>query len=268
PDAPLDAQEVVLTVPASFDEVARELTLEAAQSAGLSVRLLEEPQAAFYDFMQRAGAGEIQALLERAGGDALVLVCDVGGGTTDLSLIRVTRAEGAQPFAVERVAVGHHLLLGGDNMDLALAHLAEPRLAEDKLDAARFGQLVSACRAAKERLLGHDAPESARVTVLGHGSKLIGNTLSADIAREEAERLVLDGFFPAAPRDARPERRRAGLVAFGLPYERDVAITRHVASFCARHAPAAAGPHALLLNGGVFKAARIVERLVSAIAAW
>ncbi|APR83147.1 DnaK-related protein [Minicystis rosea] len=270
PGEPLAEQEVVLTVPASFDEVARELTLEAAKRAGLTVRLLEEPQAAFYDFMERAGASEIEALLDRSDGEALVLVCDVGGGTTDLSLIRVKRAEGSPPYAVERVAVGHHLLLGGDNMDLALAHVCEGRLVEapSKLDAARFGQLVSACRSAKERLLGEDAPDRVRVTVLGQGARLIGNTLSTEIAREEAERLVLDGFFPAAPRDARPDRRRAGLVAFGLPYERDVAITRHVAHFFARHAPEARGPRALLLNGGVFRAARIVERLVGAIGAW
>ncbi|MFT3774555.1 MAG: Hsp70 family protein [Minicystis sp.] len=270
PEEPLAKQEVVLTVPASFDEVARELTLEAAKRAGLAVRLLEEPQAAFYDFMARAGAGEIEALLDRSGGEALVLVCDVGGGTTDLSLIRVKRAEGAPPYAVERVAVGHHLLLGGDNMDLALAHLCESRLIEPpgKLDAGRFGQLVSACRSAKERLLGEGAPDRARVTVLGQGARLLGNTLSTEITREEAERVVLDGFFPAAPRDARPDRRRAGLVAFGLPYERDVAITRHVAHFFARHAPEASGPRALLLNGGVFRAARIVERLLAAIGAW
>jgi molecular chaperone DnaK (HSP70) len=273
PDAKLAAQEVVLTVPASFDEVARELTLEAAARAGLSVRLLEEPQAAFYDFMAQAGAATIDALLDRHGGEALVLVIDVGGGTTDLSLIRVHRAPssgGAPPYAVERVAVGHHLLLGGDNMDLALAHLCEPRLVEppSRLDAARFGQLVSACRAAKERLLSASAPERARITILGHGARLLGNTLSTDLGREEVERVVLDGFFPAAPRDARPERRRGGIVAFGLPYERDVAITRHVAHFFARHAGAVPAPHALLLNGGVFNAARIVDRLVSALGAW
>ena len=269
PREPLAEQEVVLTVPASFDEVARELTLEAAARAGLRVRLLEEPQAAFYDFMRGAGAAGLEALLAPLG-DALVLVCDVGGGTTDLSLIRVTRAAGDPPFAVERVAVGRHLLLGGDNMDLALAHLCEGRLVEPqaKLDAARFGQLVSACRAAKERLLGEDAPPRARVTLLGPGARLVGGALSTEITREEAERVVLDGFFPAAAAGARPERARGGLVAFGLPYERDVAITRHVAHFFARHAPDAAGPRALLLNGGVFRARRLVERLVGAIDAW
>jgi molecular chaperone DnaK (HSP70) len=258
PEAVLADQEVVLTVPASFDEVARELTLEAATRARLQVRLLEEPQAAFYDFMSRAGASGVGALLEGRGGEALVLVCDVGGGTTDLSLIKIAAGGAGSPARVERVAVGHHLLLGGDNMDLALAHLAEARLGGAKLDAARFGQLVGACRAAKERLLADDAPASVRVTVLGHGAKLI----------EEAERVVLDGFFPPADRAAKPERARGGLVAFGLPYERDPAITRHVAAFFARHAPEVASPSAVLLNGGVFLARRIADRLLDTLRAW
>ncbi|MGK4000500.1 Hsp70 family protein [Sorangium sp. So ce1024] len=295
PDRPLAEQEVVLTVPASFDQVARELTVEAARRAGLSARLLEEPQAAFYDFMRLAGPGGLEALLARSGGEAMVLVCDVGGGTTDLSLIRVARragsAEGSadgspdgapehplpdgSPVEVSRVAVGHHLLLGGDNMDLALAHLCEPRLvgAGEKLDPARFGQLVLACRAAKERLLGgappgDDTPDDAPVTVLSHGARLVGGALTTRLGREEVERVVLDGFFPETPRDARPQRGRSGLVAFGLPYERDVAITRHVAWFFARHAPASRGPTALLLNGGVFRARRVAERLARAIERW
>jgi molecular chaperone DnaK (HSP70) len=277
PGYPLAAQEVVLTVPASFDEVARELTVEAARRAGLSIRLLEEPQAAFYDFMARAG--ELEALLERAAAkgdaEALVLVVDIGGGTTDLSLIRVARGQGSAKVAVSRVAVGRHLLLGGDNMDLALAYLCEPRLVAppSRLDPARFGQLVLACRAAKERLLdgGPGAEGSPQdevpITVLGAGARLVGGTLSTRLGREEVERVILDGFFPRAKRDARPERPRTGLVAFGLPYERDVAITRHVAHFFARHA-AVASPSALLLNGGVFRAGRITARLVEALQAW
>ena len=272
PEHPLAEQEVVLTVPASFDEVARELTLEAAARVGLPVRLLEEPQAAFYDFMDRAGSPGIEALLDEGQGEALVLVCDVGGGTTDLSLIRVARAaaDAARPFEVTRVAVGHHLLLGGDNMDLALAHACEGRIvaAQTKLDAARFGQLVLACRAAKERLLGDDAPDEVPVTVLGKSASLLGGSLTTRLTRDEAERLVLDGFFPDAARDARPQRARGGLVAAGLPYERDVAVTRHVAHFFARHAPDSLGPRALLLNGGVFRAARIAARLASTIQSW
>jgi molecular chaperone DnaK (HSP70) len=272
PAHPLAEQDVVLTVPASFDEVARELTLSAAARAALPVRLLEEPQAAFYDFMDRAGSKGIEALLDEGCGDALVLVCDVGGGTTDLSLIRVARAPGgaARPFAITRVAVGRHLLLGGDNMDLALAHACEGRIvaAKTKLDAARFGQLVLACRAAKETLLGDDAPDDVPVTVLGKSASLLGGSLTTRLTRDEAERLVLDGFFPDASRDATPQRARGGLVAAGLPYERDVAVTRHVAHFFARHAPDSKGPRALLLNGGVFRAARIASRLAATIQAW
>jgi molecular chaperone DnaK (HSP70) len=290
PADPLSAQDVVLTVPASFDEVARELTIEAARRAGLppGTRLLEEPQAAFYDYMQRAGSEGLSSLIDGDSGHALVLVCDVGGGTTDLSLIRVERASpeasapsAAPPVAVSRVAVGHHLLLGGDNMDLALAHLCEGRLSPTgsqgqaassassiKLDPGRFGQLVLACRAAKERLLSDDGVDEVPVTVLAAGSRLIGGSLTARLTREDVEKVVLDGFFPMAPRDARPQRTRSALVAFGLPYEKDVAITRHVAWFFARHAPGDAAPTALLLNGGVFRGRRVAERLAAAIGAW
>jgi molecular chaperone DnaK (HSP70) len=267
--SPLSKCDVVLTVPASFDEVARELTLEAARRASLSVRLLEEPQATFYDVMARV-PDAIEALVSGERREALVLVCDVGGGTTDLSLMRVRRGTGGRPFDVERVAVGHHLLLGGDNMDLALAHLCEARLVEPpaRLDPGRFAQLVLACRAAKERLLGDAPPDAVPVTLLTSGARLIGSTLTAQVGREEAERLLLDGFLPIVPRDARPARSRSALVAFGLPYERDVAITRHVAWFFARHAPDAAGPDALLLNGGVFRAAGVARRIAEAIQSW
>jgi molecular chaperone DnaK (HSP70) len=264
PRAPLAEQDVVLTLPASFDEVSRELTVEAARRAGLAPRLLEEPQAAFYDWMTRAGAEGVTRLLEATGGEALVLVIDVGGGTTDLSLVRVSGTD-----AVARVAVGPHLLLGGDNMDLALAHAVEGRLSpEGRLDPGRFAQLVAQCRDAKEKLLDAAPPEDAAVTVVSAGAKLVGATRSARLAREEAERLVLDGFFPLVPADARPQRARSALVGFGLPYERDPAITRHVAAFVARHAPAGAPPNAVLLNGGVFRASRIAGRVAEAMAAW
>ena len=264
PEAPLAEQEVVLTVPASFDEVARELTLEAAQRVGLAPKLLEEPQAAFYDWMASAGADGITTLLAAAGGDARVLVVDVGGGTTDLSIVHVVGVE-----QVRREAVGPHLLLGGDNMDLALAYAVEPRLADDgKLDAARFAQLVGACRAAKERLLGASPPDDVPVAVAGAGSRLVGGARTARLGRQETERIVLDGFFPLVAADARPQRGRGALVAFGLPYERDVAVTRHVAAFLARHLSDGAAPTAVLLNGGVFRAARIAERLVETLRAW
>jgi molecular chaperone DnaK (HSP70) len=264
PDAPLAEQDVVLTVPASFDEVARELTLAGARGAGLEPKLLEEPQAAFYDWMARAGAEGLSRLVAATGGEALVLVVDVGGGTTDLSLVRVSGRD-----RVTRVAVGPHLLLGGDNMDLALAHAVEPRLGDDgKLDAARFAQLVVACRRAKESLLGRAPPDDAPVTVASAGARLVGGTRTTRVAREEAERVVLEGFLPVVGADARPHRARSALVAFGLPYERDVAITRHVVAFLARHLPPGGWPDAVLLNGGVFRAARIAERVVESLAAW
>lgn len=261
PEHPLSEQQVVLTVPASFDQVARQLTLRAATAAGLTVRLLEEPQAAFYDTMHSGGLDAIEP--------GLTLVCDVGGGTTDLTLIRVERGADGE-VDVSRVAVGRHLLLGGDNMDLALAHLCEPRLVArpERLDARRFAQLVLACKAAKERLLGGGPGDDAPVTVAGSGSSLVGSTLSTRIGRQEAEQVVLEGFLPQVARDARPARGRVGLVAFGLPYEHDPAITRHVAEFFARHAEGERAPRALLLNGGVFRARRIAERLVDVIASW
>jgi len=269
---PLHEQEVVLTVPASFDEAARELTLEAARLAGLRVRLLEEPQAAFYDYLTQVGSAGMQELIDTAGGQgALVLVCDVGGGTTDLSLMRVSRGQDSRPVEITRVAVGQHLLLGGDNMDLALAHACEARMVEPpgRLDPARFGQLVLACRSAKEQLLaGQGAPDHVTVAVAGGGSRLVGNTLSTRIEQQEAIRIVLDGFFPEATRESRPRRVRSALVGFGLPYEQDPALTRHVAWFFARHAGEVRSPHALLLNGGVFRARSIAERLASAVGAW
>jgi molecular chaperone DnaK (HSP70)/predicted NAD-dependent protein-ADP-ribosyltransferase YbiA (DUF1768 family) len=269
PEAPLASQEVVLTVPASFDEAARELTLLAAQRAGLAVRLLEEPQAAFYDYRRRSGDAALATLLAGERSTGLVLVCDVGGGTTDLSLLQVREPDATNaPLDVTRVAVGRHLLLGGDNMDLALAHVCEERLGDATLDPARYGQLVLACRAAKEVLLGENAPEEARVLVAGAGSKLVGNALSTRLTRGEVEGMVLDGFFPAAPDLSDGAPLRAGLVGFGLPYERDVAITRHVATFFRRHSQGAKAPAALLLNGGVFHAPRIVQRLAAAIDAW
>jgi molecular chaperone DnaK (HSP70) len=264
PASPLSEQELVLTVPASFDEVGRELSLEAARRAGLSPKLLEEPAAAFYDWMSRAGTDGVRRLIHETSDDARVLVVDIGGGTTDLSLIRV-----AGPEQITRVAVGPHLLLGGDNMDLAIAHATEPRIqATGKLDASRFAQLVVACRAAKETLLSDGSPEVAAVTVLGAGAALVGSGRTTPLWRHEVERLVLDDFLPLVPADARPQRARGGLVAFGLPYERDVAVTRHIAAFLGRHAGPGEWPNATLLNGGVFRSARIAGRVLEVLRAW
>ncbi|MBW2526775.1 MAG: Hsp70 family protein [Deltaproteobacteria bacterium] len=269
PDHPLADQDVVLTVPASFDAVGRQLTVLAAEQAGLRVRLLEEPQAAFYDFMQRGGEQALEHTLAGDAASATVLVCDVGGGTTDLSLIRVVRRDGPSPFEVERVAVGRHLLLGGDNMDLTLAHLCERRLVKegDQLGARRFAQLVFACRAAKEQLLTDPALDQLPITLLAAGSKLVGKALKTELGREEVLATVLDGFFPEVALTDRSPVRRAGIVAFGLPYERDVAVTRHLAGFLARHLDEAR-PSALLLNGGVFRAQLIIERLARTVRSW
>jgi hypothetical protein len=265
PEAPLGEQELVLAVPASFDEVARELTVEAARRAGLAPKLLEEPQAAFYDWMARSGPAGVERILATAEDrTATVLVVDVGGGTTDLSLVSVTGGE-----RVSRVAVGPHLLLGGDNMDLALAHAVEPRLADEgvRLDPSRFAQLVVACRAAKEVLLGDSPPEHVAVAVAATGARLVGAARSADLSREEVERIVLDGFFPAVGLDGAPQRARGALVAFGLPYERDVAITRHMAAFIHRHSAHSPGvaPGAVLFNGGVFRSVPIADRVAAAL---
>lgn len=261
---PLREQNLVLTVPASFDEVARELTVEAAREAGLSVRLLEEPQAAFYDYLQKGGAKAVETLLatrERAN----VLVCDVGGGTTDLTLIQARKhANGSLDLA--RAAVGRHLLLGGDNIDLALAHACERRLsADDPLDPVRFAALLLACRSAKERLLGPTPPDSVPIRVAGRGSALVGGTLATELSRAEVEALVFDGFLPLLERGAPPPKARAGLVSFGLPYERDPAISRHIMAFLERHA--AQGVDAILLNGGLFKSQRAAERVRDVITA-
>ncbi len=281
PDHPLAQQDITLTVPASFDEGARALTLEAARLAGLDrLRLVEEPQAALHDWLHQ----HRERLADELQDARLVLVVDVGGGTTDLTLVRIEPdAAGGVP-KLTRIAVGDHLMLGGDNMDLALAHLAERRLAGDApLPAARLSQLVQRCRAAKELLLSDQPPESVPVTLLGGGSRLVGGARSVELARPEVERLVLDGFLPLESACERPRRRRAAIVEFGLPYPADAAITRHLADFLQRHAAAARaalgpgatdceggfpGPDTLLLNGGVFRSAAITRRITDLLERW
>ncbi|MFZ2388820.1 MAG: Hsp70 family protein [Polaromonas sp.] len=268
PDSPLEQQALVLTVPASFDESARALTLSAARQAGLpKVRLLEEPQAVFYDWLLRHRG----RLAEELAQTRLVLVCDVGGGTTDLSLIQVELVDGEPRLT--RIGVGNHLMLGGDNMDLALAHLVEARMATvggdapaRQLSASRLAQLMDRCRAAKELLLAADAPEQTTVTLLGGGARLIGGSRSVALQREEVEQLIVDGFFPRVEADAQARQARGGIVEFGLPYARDAAITRHIADFLRQHGPVM--PDALLLNGGVFRADALVQRLQQTLNAW
>ena len=291
-DHPLEQQSIVLTVPASFDEGARALTVEAARLAGLPrLTLLEEPQAAFHDWLYRERRHWQGALAA----SRLVLVCDVGGGTTDLTLIRVDRSasDPAAPPVLTRTGVGEHLMLGGDNMDLALAHRAERALAEGdgsggsggQLSAARLSQLVQRCRVAKELLLGDNAPEQTSVTLLGGGARLVGGARSVTLARADVRQWVVDGFVPLLPASERPRRRSSGLVEFGLPYPADPAITRHLAAFLARHggaaraaledgttdsadAGAAAMPDTLLLNGGVFRSPALAERLEALLTQW
>ncbi|WP_454735831.1 Hsp70 family protein [Cupriavidus necator] len=282
PDAPLEDQDVVLTVPASFDEGARALTLEAARLAGLpALRLLEEPQAALYDWLFH----HRQTLDADLAQTRLVLICDVGGGTTDLTLIRVEMQDG-QP-QLTRIGVGNHLMLGGDNMDLALAHLVEARLASEgpaqsRLSAASLSQLVARCRAAKEQLLSAQAPDSVTVTLLGAGSRLVGGARSVEVTRQEVEQLVVDGFFPRVSSSERPQRARGAIVEFGLPYASDPAVTRHVASFLSQHAAQSRAaldapqtqddalpmPDTLLLNGGVFRAEALAGRIADTLGTW
>ena len=277
PHALLEDQDVVLTVPASFDDGARALTLEAARIAKLpALRLLEEPQAVFYDwlFHHRATLGAELAQTR------LVLVCDVGGGTTDLTLIKVHFEDGEPQLT--RIGVGNHLMLGGDNMDLALAHLVETRLAKEqtRLSAASLSQLVERCRAAKEQLLGAQPPDSVSITLLGAGARLVGGARTAELSRQEVEQIIVEGFFPTGGPDELPRRSRAALVEFGLPYAADPAITRHVAAFLkrldaqSRDALGASDtlqtsmPDTLLLNGGVFRAKALSGRLASALGTW
>ncbi len=275
PEAPLEAQELVVTVPASFDEASRALTLEASRLAGLPrLKLLEEPQAVCYDWLWQ----HRHTLQQQLATTRLLLVVDLGGGTLDLTLIKVD--PGADEPKLTRIAVGNHLMLGGDNIDLALAHLAEGRLFDEdrRLSAAELSQLVEQCRVAKERLLVDDAPESVGVTLLGSGSRLIGSARSTELRRDETRALVLEGFFPVIGITDLPERKRSGVVEFGLPYVADPAITRHLAAFLGEHrhvAREAVGdavdipvPDALLLNGGVFRSPLVVRRLVDQLTAW
>jgi hypothetical protein len=268
----LERQTVVLTVPASFDDVARTLTVEAARKAGIeNLTLLEEPQAAFYCWLAMHPAKEAAHI--KPGDHCLVV--DIGGGTTDFSLIQAIEQEGDLGFL--RQAVGDHLLLGGDNMDLALAKSVEAKLpASGRLDAAQYGMLTQACRQAKESLLRPNPPATFAVTVMGRGRQVIGGSLTANLTPDDVRRAIVDGFFPLVPRDAEPERGgRVGLHEMGLPYVSDPAITRHLASFLKRHAPHADDsssvewrPAAVLFNGGVFQPALLQIRVVHVLRQW
>jgi molecular chaperone DnaK (HSP70) len=268
PQAPLRDQQVVLTVPASFDAVARELTREAALAAGLPENLLlfEEPQAAVYAWLADRGDQWRKHLRLH---DKL-LVCDVGGGTTDLTLVSVAEEEG--DLELDRVAVGKHLLVGGDNMDLALAYLAAEKFTEQgvKLNPWQSVALWHSCRSAKERLLSSDDETSHTISILGRGSKLIGGTRSIDVTRSEVVAKLVDGFFPRCAQEERPSRQRqSGFQELGLTYEADTAITRHVAAFLADHGDTApVHPTHILFNGGVFKSPAFQTRLLEVLRDW
>ncbi len=265
PEAPLAEQQVVLTVPASFDEVARELTVAAAREAGFGeLTLLEEPQAAFYAWL----AAHERRWEAELGGERLILVVDVGGGTTDFTLI-ASRSDGPR-LALERVAVGEHLLLGGDNMDIALARQVETRLAAEagKLDSVRWQALVMQCRIAKERLLAGEI-EAVTVQVPGRGRGVVAGTVAAEVGRAEVETLVRDGFFPLLPSEARPRTSGgAGLREWGLPFASESEIPRHLAAFLARHQTTIGARDAVLFNGGVFTPAVLRERMTAVLATW
>ena len=276
--ARLEHQEIYLTVPASFDAVARELTVRAAADAGFArVHLLEEPQAALYAWVEGVGDAWRRDLYV---GDVL-LVCDVGGGTTDFSVVLADEEDGR--LALRRVAVGDHLLLGGDNMDLALAFAVRERLARDgkRLDAWQFRGLVLACREAKERLLGSEPPDKVPLVILGRGKKLVGGTIRAELGRDEVNALLLDGFLPVVDADVRATTSAdAGLSELGLPFAADAAITRHLATFLASHRAVAGGdedaadadgpiqPTALLFNGGVMQATALQQRVADVVGTW
>ena len=269
PDAPIAEQLVVLTVPASFDAAARELTREAALAAGLpaTLILLEEPQAAVYAWLTAMGDRWRRALTV---GQTL-LVCDIGGGTTDLTLVGVAEEEGE--LSLRRIAVGEHLLVGGDNMDLALAHFVAGKFAEKNvpLDPWQSVSLWHSCRAAKEALLAEGGPKKHPISVLGRGSKLIGGTVTVDVDRKAAGELLLEGFFPPCSISERPARQRSsGFQEIGLPFESDAAVTRHVAAFLSAHSEGkhAVRPTHVLFNGGVFKAEAFRKRLLDVLSDW
>ncbi|MEX3980734.1 Hsp70 family protein [Paraburkholderia sp. EG287A] len=281
PEAPFREQEITVTIPASFDPAARELTAEAAQAAGYAnMTLLEEPQAALYSWIQKSGGAWRKDVKV---GD-IILVVDVGGGTTDLSLIAVVEREGN--LELHRVAVGEHILLGGDNMDLALAHVVARKLATQgtQADPWQLRALTYACRSAKETLLSDASVDTVPIVVPSRGSKLIGGSIRTELTRTELTQIILEGFFPQVDAAARPAvRTRVGLTQLGLPYAQDAGVTRHLAAFLGRQVQALAElegfgappagatflhPTAVLFNGGVFKSALLSQRVLDILNGW
>ena len=263
-EAPFHHQEITITVPASFDAVAQRLTLDAASQARFpdAVRLLEEPQAAFYRWLEQHASPDPFNLPETGAFHAVVI--DIGGGTSDFSLFQISRKYGSADPHIKRVAVSDHLLLGGDNIDLAIAHHIEPRLASEPLAPAQWNFLVARCRDLKEHCLAGPAGEDFTVSVPSQGSSLLGKTLTARVSRAEVESIALDGFFPACNANDRPSRTQAGLREWALPYAADSAITRYLADFL-RDRPRV---DAILFNGGSLHPEALRLRLQQQIAEW
>lgn len=277
PESPLEQQDVVITVPASFDPAARDLTVDAARETGLEkLTLLEEPQAAVYHWLHACG----NDWRKQVGPGDIILVVDVGGGTTDLSLVAVTDTEGN--LELNRIAVGDHILLGGDNMDLALAYRLKAKLAADGKDLQpwQIQAMVHHCRDAKEALLNDPNLQAVPIVVPSRGSKLLGNTLRTELTHSEVQETLVDGFFPQTPVDEHPRALiRRALTQLSLPYAQDPAISRHLAAFLSRQVNAAnevlgreesgfIKPTAVLFNGGVLKANMLADRLMTIINGW
>ncbi|MBU2897059.1 Hsp70 family protein [Vibrio hepatarius] len=294
PNSPLTEQDVTITVPASFDPAARDLTAEAAKNVGLGhLTLLEEPQAALYNWIDNSN----DQWREQVSVGDIVLVVDIGGGTTDLSLVEVTEQEGN--LTLNRIAVGEHILLGGDNMDLALAYRLKMKLAQDgkELQPWQVQAMTHACRDAKEALLNDTQLESVPIVVPSRGSKLLGSTLKTELTQEEVQQTLVDGFFPKIPVTEHPvQRNRGALTQMGLPYAQDAGITRHIAAFLTKQAnaqdseaaqieynpfasmPGMGGtqtsnadfikPTAILFNGGVLKSELLATRLEDTLNDW
>jgi molecular chaperone DnaK (HSP70) len=278
PNDLLEDQDIVLTLPASFDEVARQLTIKAAAAARLPrILLIEEPQAAFYAWIYRHTDRWEQLVTP----GQKILVCDVGGGTSDFTLIRVRKGRDGE-IQFHRVAVGNHLILGGDNLDLALALALESRISPDKkLPSRAWGTLLGKCRQIKETLLGDNSPESVSVNLPATGSKLIGGGTQIELTRKEVEHILLDGFFPKTTLDEKPTTGQSGFQEFGLPYAADPAVTKYLAAFLGAHrhdglpeeqtaekSDDPARPDIILFNGGLFESSAIRNRILEVITGW
>ncbi|EAS64432.1 Hsp70 family protein [Photobacterium angustum] len=280
PETPIFDQDVTITVPASFDPAARDLTAEAARNVGFKhLTLLEEPQAAVYSWIKNND----ESWRDQVSVGDIILVVDIGGGTTDLSLVAVTEEDGN--LTLNRVAVGDHILLGGDNMDLALAYRLKMKLAQEgkQLQPWQVLAITHACRDAKEALLNDAELQSMPIVVPSRGSKLLGGTLQTELTQEEVQQTLVEGFFPQTPVEEHPvQAARGALTQMGLPYAQDAAVSRHVASFLSRQSQAVdelfeqfeqihdgfIRPTAILFNGGVLKSNLLSDRLLGIINSW